>query len=150
MSNEPETVLGEIPATAKLSLGTERLKLVVTSTRIIVLHIGKRGAGALATTSLFGRLSAAFEDFFKGSRESLEKRKVEKLGPGELLAFDKDNFAIGYEEIVSVEVDEMPFSTKITILTRDDKYQLFTRYGTGQIAGLLARELGGRVKTGSL
>ena len=62
MSGESENVLGEIRVVARLALGIEQLMLFVTEARILVAHVGKRGAGALATSALFGRLSGGFED----------------------------------------------------------------------------------------
>jgi hypothetical protein len=62
LSGGQETILGEIPVFARLSIGTERLRLLVTGSRLIIAHDGKRGTGALGVTSLFGRLSGVVED----------------------------------------------------------------------------------------
>ena len=70
MSPESESILGEIPVVARLALGIEQLILFVTGSRIIVAHLGKRGAGQLVTSALFGRLSGGFEDGVRSGGES--------------------------------------------------------------------------------
>jgi len=143
----PEAILKEISVVARLRLGTERLKLFLTNDRIIVAHLGKRGTVALATTSFFGRLSGAIEDLFKGSKESLGKRKLASLTPREILGNDKDNFAIAYDDIVRVDVDEMPSSTGVTILTKGEKFEFFTRLGQADVVGFFSESLGTKVTT---
>ncbi len=75
-----------IPVVAQLALGIEELILFVTDARIVVAHVGKRGAGALATSALFGRLSGGFEDFVKSGVESRAKRALPSLTPEKILA----------------------------------------------------------------
>ncbi len=101
-------------------MGSEHLKLVLTPTRLILAHLGKRGAGAIAGTSLLGRLSTGLEDLFKSPRESSRRRKMEEMRPEEILKLDKDNFDINYQEIIRIELE--PYPTTIMILTRDNKY----------------------------
>jgi hypothetical protein len=134
-----EILLGEVSAVAKLALGTERLRLLITDSRIIVAHIGKRGGGALALSALFGMLSGALEDFFKTSRESVMRKKTND--PAEILAADRDNFAIAFNEVVSTHVDERPGLTSITVLTAQDKFEFFTSAGVENVAGLLRQTL---------
>ena len=43
-----ESVIGFIPVLARLAMGSEKLKLYVTRSGLIVAHGGKRGAGAMA------------------------------------------------------------------------------------------------------
>src|SRR5205809_6777881 len=109
--------MAEIPAYARLALGSERLVIFLTSTRMIVASIGKRGAGALATTSFFGGLSGAFEDIFKLGREYAVSRRLETLIPEMILASVNDNFAICLLEIVWVDVEETVSHVRICILT---------------------------------
>ncbi len=142
MSEESEKILGEIPVISRLSLGSERLTLFPTTTRIIVAHVGKRGTGAPAMASFFGRLSGGIEDLFRSGKESLGKRRMESLTPKEILGLDKDNFAIGYEEIVRVEVEETLALASLTILTKDEKYKFSTRAGFERVVGLLEGILG--------
>ncbi len=105
MAQSSEAVLGKIPVIARLALGAEHLSLSLTSSRIVVAHVGKRGAGAVATISFFGRLSEALEDLFKRGRESVRQRRTEALSPEGILAAGKDNFSIGYDEIRSCPLD---------------------------------------------
>ncbi len=119
-------IIGEIPVVSKLRLGSERLRLFLTNNGLIVAHIGKRGAGALATASLFGRMGTALEEFFKGGKESLKRLKREQLTPDAVLAADEDNFHVSYSDIISIELSDMPDGVSLTVLTRDDKFQFTT------------------------
>ena len=136
MSADSETVLGEIPVVARLALGSEHLTIFPTTTRLIIAHVGKRGAGALAAVSFFGRFSGAVEDLFKTGREFRGKQKLRRLSPDEILARDKANFSIRREEIVRVELDEMPSLTSITILTGDEKFEFLSRSSLDMVEGL--------------
>src|SRR2546428_14037224 len=97
-----------------------------TDTRIIVVYRGKRGAGALATGQLFGGLSGAFEDLFKSGKESISKPRGSQ-SPKEILASNKDNFAIGLDEIVKGEVEETSPLVDLTILTKNEKLEFSAR-----------------------
>ncbi len=142
MSDSSEAVLGEIPVIARLSLGVEHLSLFLTSSRIVVAHVGKRGAGALATFSFFGRLSEGLEDLFKRGKESVRQRRTDTLSPEGILSADKDNFSLGYDEIVSVDVIQGFRTTGITIVTRDDKLNFSTRGNFETVVGLFEQTLG--------
>ena len=142
MTNSSEAILGEIPVIARLALGAEHLSLFLTSTRIVVAHVGKRGAGAVATLSFFGRLSEALEDLFKRGGESVRQRRTNTLSPEGILAADKDNFSVGYDEIVAVDVIEGFRTTGITIVTRDDKLHFSTRRDFESVVSLLGQNLG--------
>ncbi len=147
MNGSTEVVLGEIPAVVRLALGSERLKLLVSSTRIIVAHIGKSGAGAVATTTFFGRLSGALESLFRSPGESSRRRRLENFTPSEILAADKDNFFIDYDEVVSVEIAGLPHVTVVTMLTREDKWEFRTGMNFDGVVGLLGKVLAGKVTT---
>ncbi len=144
-----EVVLGDIAVVSRLALGTERLRLFLTTRRIIVAHVGKRGAGAIPGTSIFGKMSGALEDLFKSGRESVEKRKLERSLPEEILASDKGNFQIGYEEVVSVDVtSDIPALTTLVILTRDEKFEFFTAIKLRNVLELLEKPLGPKLAAG--
>jgi hypothetical protein len=142
MSEQPEEVKGVIPAFARLALGSERLNLYVTNRRIIVAHIGKRGAGAVVGTSFLGRLSGAFEDLLKSGRESRSRGRLDSSKPMDILRADKDNFPLLFGEIVRVDVDEGPGSVGISVLSRDDKFDFITRMDIDGVLGLLSDGLG--------
>jgi hypothetical protein len=123
MDDSSETWIGELPVTARLMYGSERLRLGFTTNRIIVDRIGKRGSGAVIGTSLLGRIGEAVEDLFKGSRESLRKKKIEEMSPDQVLRAHKDNFAISYKDVVNVSLEKTVTLNKITILTVTDKFE---------------------------
>jgi len=145
MSGELENVVGEIRVVARLAFGIEQLILFVTDARIIVAHVGKRGAGAAATSALFGRLSGGFEDIMKSGSESRSKRELQRLTPEKILTANKDNFHLRFEEIVSVRLVETPFLGEMTVLTRDDKFHFQTHHPVDSIVGLLQRPLGSKL-----
>ncbi|OLD78195.1 MAG: hypothetical protein AUF79_12345 [Crenarchaeota archaeon 13_1_20CM_2_51_8] len=142
MSGESENVLGEIRVVARLALGIEQLMLFVTEARILVAHVGKRGAGALATSALFGRLSGGFEDIVKSGGESRSKRALQRLTPERILTANKDNFPLRFGEIVGVRLVERPYSGEMTILTGDNKFEFQTQHPVDSIVGLLQIPLG--------
>jgi hypothetical protein len=141
-----EQILGEIPLLARLSIGSEKLRLFATTNGMIVAHVGKRGVGALATTSFFGRLSGAVEDLFKSGREFKGNKELGNLVPEAILAADKDNFFISYNEVVSVEVTGSSGLTRVTVLTREDKFKFSTVSSGEKVVRLLRGPLGGKLK----
>ena len=142
MSDHNENVIGHIPVVAQLAIGIEQLALFVTDTRIIVAHMGKRGAGALATSALFGRLSGGVEDLLKSGTESRAKRALPNLTPERILSANKDNFHMRFTEIVDVRVVESHFNTELTVLTQSDKFDFRTSLPIDGIVGLLETSLG--------
>ena len=146
MSEPVEMVLGEIAATAKLSMGSERLRLFFTQTRIIVAHIGKRGVGAPALASFFGRLSGALEDIFRSGKESVAKRGLGESSPEEILAADRDNFFVNYGDVVSVDLFLSQTLSSLVMVTKDDKFRFTTRSTSGVLLELLEKTLGAKVR----
>jgi hypothetical protein len=144
-SSSSEAVLGEIHVVAKLEMGSERLILFPTDTRIIVARVGKRGTGEIAGIGMFGRLSGVLEDLFKGGRESLSNRSLGSLNPGKILASHRDNFAISYDEVVRVDVRRESLTTRITILTNQDKLELSTGASLDKIEKVLGKSLGNKL-----
>ncbi len=122
MLPEDEFVMGDIQVLAGLKMGSERLRLFFTPTRILVAHIGKRGVGSQVMGSFFGWLSGAIEDIFRSGKESFTKRESKMSTPKDILASDRDNFSISYEEIITVDIDLALTAASFTILTRDDKF----------------------------
>jgi hypothetical protein len=141
-----EQMLGEIPVSARLSIGSEKLRLFVTTNRMIVAHVGKRGVGALATMSFFGQLSGAVEDLFKSGREFKGNKELGNLEPEAILTADKDNFFIGYSEVVGVEVAGSSGLTRVTVLTREDKFKFSTVSSGEKVVRLLQGPLGSKLK----
>lgn len=146
MSQESETLLGEIPVVARLSQGSEKLRLFLTEERIIVAHVGKRGAGSVTPGALLGHLGRGVEELFKGGSEAVRRKKIEDLTPRRILAAHKDNFAIRYDEVVSIDIFESPLSTRITLLSKDDKLEFSTGVKADVVTGLLSPNLTGKLK----
>jgi hypothetical protein len=146
VSDAEELLLGEVMVVARLRVGSERLRLFFTQTRIILAHIGKRGVGSPAMGSFFGGLSRAVEDVFRSGRESVSKRGLKTSTPGEILAADKDNFSISYPDVVSVDVDLAAPLVDFTILTKDDKYHFIATSSGDFPLDLLRQVLGEKVK----
>jgi len=150
MSTGPsELVLAEVPVVSRLAIGSERLRLFFTEGRILVAHIGKRGTAAMATTSLFGQLSGAVEDLLKRGRESASKRG-KGLRPAEILKGDKDNFAFGYDEVVSVQLVKAEYTSLITIVTVQEKLEFSTPLGFEKLVEIFSRPLSGKLSVNRL
>lgn len=127
-------------------MGSEELKLFITSRRLIVARKGKRGAGALAGASLLGRFSEALEELVRGGRESLKKRTPGKISAESILAAHKDNFEILYDDIIRVELTETPTGAGMTVLTKDDKLVFQVHGKLGRVTNLLQNNLGSKVE----
>jgi hypothetical protein len=146
MSDESDEVLiGDFPVVARLNLGTEHLRLFVTNRRLLVAHLGKRGAGSVAGSTILGKLSSAFEDLLKNGRESRRLKSFERNTPETILAANKENFALRFDEVVSVGLTENYSTTSITLLTREDKFEFVTRSKIEDIARVLSRGLPDRL-----
>lgn len=130
--------MGEFPVRTKLEFGSERLRLIFTSSRIIVDHLGKRGTGAAAGSGIFGMLSSGVEDLFKGGRETIKKKSMQNLNdPGKILKSHKDNFGLTYQEIVNVTLVRSPLTLKLSVLTQDAKYEFTTGTKFDTVVSLL-------------
>jgi len=141
LSNVSEVLVGELRVNTRLMLGSERLRLLFTDTRLIVDHAGKRGAGAVAGTSILGRLSGALEDLFRSGGESARRRGIRNMSPGQVLRSHRDNFAIKYSEVVGVTVAQTLTVHGITILTRDDKFEFTTQARFNDVVELFTKTL---------
>jgi hypothetical protein len=147
LADQSESLLGEIPVIMKLSMGMQRLSLFPTNRRIIVAHTGKRGTGAAATASIFGKIGEGLEDLFRGGRESVHRRRATMDTPESILASSKDNFSIGYEEVVSVDVVQGFRSTGIIMVTRDEKLQFTALRDFDKVVALLGPCLGAKLSS---
>jgi hypothetical protein len=136
-----ESIIGVIPVLARLAMGSERLKLYVTRSGLIVAHGGKRGAGAMAGMSVFGKLSGAIEDFVKGGKETIERRDKDLSSPKAILSADKDNFLLPTDDIVKVELDPSRVPIRLVLVTRSEKFQLSTAMSAESLESLLRQVL---------
>ena len=146
MTDSPD-LLREIPVVAKLAFGSEHLSIVLTPTSMIVAHGGKRGAGAVVGSTFLGRLGGALEDLFKTRKDSGTEKSIRSQDANRILEADKDNFKIDYGDIVHIEIDGIaPSVTAITILTKDEKFEFFSRKEYESIVELLETQLGSKVR----
>ena len=90
-------------------------------------------------TNILGRLGGVLEDLFKSGRESVARKKLNLDDPQEILDAHKDNFAVGNDEIVRVDLDEDPRIVMITILTKDDKFEFYTQQKIETLEALLEK-----------
>ena len=151
LSEPPETIVGSIKVSVQLRSGAQLLQLFFTPRRLILAHIGKRGAGELTGMTLLGKWGAALEGLFKSPGEARKQRRVrrgfEEMSPDEILKADKDNFDIVYGDVVRVELDKNPDLVGLMILTKDDKYEFLTSRDFADVSKLLQDTLGDKVET---
>jgi hypothetical protein len=141
---DAESILGEIPVSVRRGIGFEKLKLYITSKRIIVAHGAKKGRRALALRPLLGRYSGDLEESSEGRDGQVVKSDLQNLRPGMILSSHKDNFALGFDEIVRVELRESE-GVEIVILTGEEKFQFSTGGGRDEVVALLAPGLGSKL-----
>ena len=137
-----EVVLGEFPVSARLAMGSDRLRLFFTRTRIIAAHESKSGAGTVAATGFLGAMGSAFAGIFGRGKRSVGSGELETLVPSEILRRNRDNFAIAADEVVSAELVEEELQTVIRILTGDEKMEFRTGKHFDDVASLMGDLLG--------
>ena len=147
LSQNSEAVLGEFPVVTSLAMGNEHLRVFVTDRRMVFAYVGKRGGAALAGVSFLGLLSGAVEDLVKSGKESVGRERLEQIVPEKVLMASKDNFAVGYDEVVQVELFETPRFTLITMVTRDEKMEFRSVRKFDVVHDLLGPKLAGKIKT---
>lgn len=130
---------------ARLAMGSERLNLYVTRSGLVVAHGGKRGAGAMAGMSVFGRLSGAIEDLVKGGKETIERRERDLSNSQAILSADKDNFLLSTDDIVKIELDSSRVPVHLVLVTKREKFQLVTLMSAESVQSLLRRVLKDKV-----
>ncbi len=97
---------------------------------------------------LFGKLSAALEDVFKGGGESRKRRRIVALAPNEILNADRDNFQIRYGDVIRAELEDIGNRVRIVVLTRDEKFQFLTLAEYGPVLELFQKTLGEKLAVG--
>jgi len=146
MGESVESVIGEVPIIMRLNVGSERLSLLFTNSRMIVARVGKRGAGSTASLPLWAVLSGGIEGLFKWRKEKAKEKAATVLTPERILASDKDNFPVPYDHIVSVELTITETGrTGIMILTRDDKFTFSTGLSFEKVSDLFREKIGTRL-----
>jgi len=143
----PEHISGVISANVRLRFGFEQLLLLITDRRVVVVHKGKKGAVGLASILVLGSHGGSFLDPDKPGSPLQGKLSFEKVDVDKVLASNKNNFQVSYEEMISVEVDVGRDATSITMVTGDDKFQFFTGLEAEEVVKMLAGLLGDRLST---
>jgi len=82
--------------------------------------MGKRGIAGVATSSFLGRMSTGFEDLVVSGKE---RSKMQGTNPQRILESDRENFAIRYEEIVSLSLEK---GGRLVMITQKDKFDLIS------------------------
>ena len=151
LTESSEKIIGSLRVSVSLLSGSELLQIFFTPRRLILAHIGKRGAGELSGMSLLGRWGSALEGLFKSPSEARKekrvKKRVEDLSPPEILEADKDNFDIVYDDVVRVTLRDDPDQVTGIILTKDDKYEFSSLQNFAYVSKLLREVLGEKVET---
>jgi hypothetical protein len=141
-----EVVLGEVPVSARLTMGSDRMRLFFTRTRIIAAHAGKSRTGTGASTSLLlGSWGSGIAGVFGRGKKSVGSQALEILNPSDILRWDKDNFSIKYDEVVSAELVEGELYTVIKILTGEEKLEFHTGKHFDDVASLMGELLGAKL-----
>jgi hypothetical protein len=96
---------------------------------------------------ILGSHSGVFIDPDKPKGSVGESGKFGAVNLQKILASNRDNFEVGYEDVVTVEIDETRESTIITLVTGADKFQFFTAISVQEVSSLLARYLGLKLLT---
>jgi len=141
---EPEHAVGIISANVRLGFGFEQLILVVSNRRIVVVHKGKKGAVGLASILVLGSHGGSFLDPDKPSTplQGALNTELEKVNIDKVLASNKNNFDVRYDEMITVELERRTNATGITVVTDLDKFEFFTGMDAQEVANLLRPNLG--------
>ncbi len=117
-----DKVLGGFEAIAPLKFGSERLIFLLTQRRVILAHVAKMGRRTLTLSGILGRLAGGLE---KGSATKRLLEKMAAMHPDDILRQDQDNFAVDYNDVVSLTVEPSAGElSKIVLVTRDMKLGL--------------------------
>jgi len=116
---EEDRVLGGFEAETPLNIGSERFYLLFTRTQVILAHAAKLGKESMAFSNILGALA-------KGIGASPRKPemlgKLAALSPEAILELDKDNFGVGYDQVVSITVRRAGREkVDLALVTRDRK-----------------------------
>jgi hypothetical protein len=144
MEDSSEQVVGDLPVVAHLTMGYEKLTLFFTDQRIIVSRRGKVGAGSVPATFIFGSFGSFLSGLFGGGKKSLKEKARYPL-PSRILASDKDNFSIVFDEVVRADLTQTPSTCSILILSRDDKFNFTCRSRFNLIRSLFETALGAKL-----
>ena len=114
-----ESVLGGFEVETKLRIGAEHLIMLFTQNRLIMAHSTKIGRESMSLSNLLGGVARGIGAF---SQKTMGLEKMAGMPPESILALHKDNFAVGYDHVVSMIVDVGDLQeADITLVTSDLK-----------------------------
>ncbi len=120
MSNE--SIVGGFEVEARIGMGAEHLILLFTQSRLILAHVGKVGRAGMVLSNILGRMSQGL-GMAPNKRKLMEK--LSALPPKSVLEMDRDNFAVGYDQVVSLTVEREGFDrARLVLLSVDMKIEL--------------------------
>jgi len=140
---EPERVLGGFEAVGILAHGRERVTLLFTTDRVIIVSRGKLGRASTALFSLFGKMASGADTV--GKQQSLQI--LGTMSPGEILGLSDSNFAIPYGRVVLLLVEaEDSFACSVSLVTDRSKLVFHaSRTSVGGVRELIVGLLGARL-----
>jgi hypothetical protein len=117
-----EKVLGGFEVETRLQFGEEHLFLVYTTQRILFTHQAKVGTKSMALSRIFGGLADAVG---KGPANRKELQRIVALRPDEILKLHKDNFAVGFGQVVRLSMEpESQGKVLMVLVTSDMKVEM--------------------------
>ncbi len=143
--SDKEKVLGGLEVEATLSMGSEHLFLLFTQTRLLLAHLVKVGRVSATFSLLLGKMS---EGLKRVPRKGETLQKMAEFDPEEILGLDPDNFAVKYDQVVSLTTEPVdPRRSKITLLTTDQKIELYASpVAVEGLRGAIVSLLGGKAR----
>jgi len=133
--------MGDIQVLAGLKMGSERLRLFFTADQNFGRSYWEERCWLPSDGLLLWLAERCHRGPFQSGKESFTKRESKMSTPKDILASDRDNFSISYEEIIRVDIDLALTAASFTILTRDDKFH-FSVLGRREVsAGSSAKGL---------
>ncbi len=107
---------------ARLRFGSERLFLLFTQERLLLAHQAKVGREGVALASFLGRFAAGLR---AGGKRIEALQQLTEYSPKTILSQNPGNFAIDYDDLVSVMVQRDDWDrARITVVTKNDKIEL--------------------------
>ena len=129
-----ERVLGGFEALASLSHGRERVALLFTRDRLIVVSMAKLGRASMALSQIMGRFASGAD----GLRGKKDLERLSEMSPDQILASSKSSFGISYGSVAAVLVEsEDAWTSGLTLVT--DRQKFFFVASSVAVAGV--REL---------
>ncbi len=95
---------------------------------------------------MFGSIGNALGSLFSRKKGPRTQSKSGYPSPGRILAADKSNFSIFFEEIVSVDLIKGTYKNSIGLLSKTDKYEFTSTARFDLVCRLFEDGLGDKVR----